>query len=344
MDSNTIKNLKSICGIYGTSGDEASVREYIISEISDYADSYKTDNLGNLIVHKSGRKKLSKKVMLAAHMDEVGFIINSINSDGTLEFAAVGGINPDVVIGRQLYFPQKNIYGIVGTKPIHRLTKKERQKKAEFSSLYIDIGAENAKEAEKLISLGDMAYFDDSFKTIGGNKIISKAIDDRAGCLMLIDLIKSELPYDIDFVFTVQEEIGLRGASAAAFSVNPDIAIVFETTTAADLEAAEDGERVCVLGDGAVILYRDRRTMYDRDLYKLAVDTAEKNNIKWQTKTKIAGGNDSGAIQIAADGAKVLALSVPCRYLHSPSTVMQLDDYDSVFELGKCLLGEIENL
>ena len=203
--------------------------------------------------------------------------------------------------------------------------------------MYIDIGAENEKEAKKLIPLGTYAYFADEITKLGGNKICSKAIDDRAGCQILIDMIKSDMKYDTEFLFSVQEEIGLRGAGAGAYTINPDIAIVIETTTAADIDSSEGAERVCVLGEGPVILYRDRRTMYDRELYNLAVSVAEKNGIKWQTKTKVAGGNDSGSIQISRGGVKTLAVSVPCRYLHSPSTVMDMGDYELCEKLAEKL-------
>lgn len=338
------EKLKEICSIYGTSGDEKNVREYIISEIKDYADYYIEDPLGNLIVHKKGRKPADKKIMLASHMDEVGLMITGYKSDGTLAFDSVGGINADVVIGRQVYIPSADCIGVTGTKPIHRLTRNQREEPPKFSSMYIDIGVSGEEEAKKIVSLGDYAYFTGDMTKLGGNKICSKAIDDRAGCLILVDMIKSELEYDMDFLFSVQEEIGLRGAGVGAYTVDPDIAIVVETTTAADIDSSQGADRVCVLGDGAVILYRDRRTMYDRELYNLAVSVADENNIKWQTKTKIAGGNDSGAIQSSRCGVRIIAVSVPCRYLHSPSTVMDADDYDSCERLVKKLAEAVIEL
>jgi endoglucanase len=334
MNFNDLKNISSL---FGTSGDESRVRDHIISQIKDYAD-YSVDNLGNLICHKKG-KTPQKKIMLAAHMDEVGFIVTNVNSDGSLDFDMVGGINPDVVLGRTLYFPDHDLYGVVGTKPVHRLSAEERKKPVKFSDMYIDAGFDSDTDCPVLP--GDTAYFAQTFQKFGGEKVCGKAIDDRAGCLMMIDLIKSDLDTDLWFLFSVQEEIGLRGAGAGSFAVQPDIALVLETTTAADIEGSEGGDRVCVLGEGAVILYKDRRTMYSRELYKKAVETAEKYGIKWQTKTRVAGGNDSGAIQTAGKGAEVLALSVPCRYLHSPSTVMQTSDYDAVYDLTLKLIGEL---
>ena len=171
---------------------------------------------------------------------------------------------------------------------------------------------------------GDIVYFSSEYTEFGNGMIKSKAVDDRFGCALLIELIKSDLEYDAYFTFTVQEEIGLRGARAAAFSVNPDVAIAVEATTAADIEGVSGNKRVCSLGKGAVVSYMDRGTMYDKELYNYAFEIAEKKNISCQTKTLIAGGNNSGAIHIAGNGVRTIAVSAPCRYLHSPSCVVKL--------------------
>lgn len=338
-----IEETKKICSLCGVSGNEDEVREYIINEIKNHCE-YSIDPLGNIIAFKKGKNKPKNRLMFAAHTDEVGFIVTNINSDGTLNIAPVGGITPSVVVCGKVYFPKQKIYGLAGRKPIHRLSKSEREKPVEFDDIYIDIGAKNAEEAEKIVKRGDIVSYVPDFEVLGGNKIVSKAIDDRAGCLALIDMIKNYDEYDYYGVFTVQEEIGLRGAEAAAYTVNPDIAVVLETTTAADFTDGDESEKVCKLGDGVVILYKDRRTMYDRELYSLANDVAEKNNIKHQTKTKVAGGNDAGAIQISHGGTRVLTVSVPCRNLHSPSVVADTRDYDAMNELAKKLAGAFANL
>lgn len=332
--------LNELCSINGVSGDENNVREYIIDKIKDYC-TYRIDNLGNLICFKKGKITPQKKIMISAHMDEVGFIITSIRSDGTLTFDCVGGIDASVVIGRQVKVGKQNICGVIGSTAIHNLSKEDREKAPSVSSLYIDIGAADKNEAEQYVSIGDCAYFYSEFIQFGQNYIKSKAIDDRAGCAMMINLIREELEYDAWFVFNVQEEIGLRGAAVSAYSVQPDIAFVLEATTAADIDGISDAKKVCSLCNGPVISFMDRSTIYDKHLYKLAFDTASELDIKCQTKTMIAGGNDSGAIHISRNGVKTLAVSVPCRYLHSPSCVINYSDLEASYSLVKKLIEKV---
>jgi len=334
--------LRELCLINGVSGDENAVREVIINKMKDVCDDYKIDNLGSLICFKKGRKS-GKKLMICAHMDEVGFIVKYINSDGTLSFGEVGGIDPAVVIGRQVKVG-KNINGIVGSTAVHNLSKEQREKSPRMDCLYIDIGAENKADAEKYVSLGDCAYFESEFVELGERRIKSKAIDDRAGCALMIKLMHEELEYDTYFVFNVQEEIGLRGSTASAFTVNPDFAIVLEATTASDIEGVSGAKKVCQLGKGAVVGFMDRSTMYDKGLYKLAFDISEENNIPCQTKTMVAGGNDSGAIHISRGGVRTIAVSVPCRYLHSPSSVIEMNDLESCYKLVRIMAERIHEL
>ncbi len=331
------ENLKELCLLCGTSGNEEKVREYIISQIKDFCE-YSVDPLGNIIAFKKGKNPAKNKVMLDAHMDEVGLIVTSVQSDGTLTIDAVGGIDPSVVIGRQVLVGEKELAGVVGSKAVHKLSAAERDKKPEMSSLYVDFGAADKEDAMKYVRPGDIVYFKSEYLEFGDNMIKAKAIDDRFGCALLIELIKSEIPYDAYFTFTVQEEVGLRGAKTAAFAVNPDFAIVCETTTASDIEGVPENQTVCKLGEGAVVSFMDRSTVYDKELFKTAFELAEKNNIKCQTKTKIAGGNNSGAIHIAGNGVRTVAVSAPCRYLHSPSCVVNKNDLESCLEIVKALL------
>lgn len=333
--------LEKICTLPGTSGNEDAVREYIISEIKDYCE-YKVDNLGNIIAFKKGNKAPDKKIMLCAHMDEVGFIITYIRSDGTLKFSSVGGIDAMTAVGRAVTI--NGINGVIGSRPIHVLSSEEREKAPEFSSLYIDIGAENKEEAEKYISLGDRAVFKTDFYKFGEGMIKGKAIDDRFGCEIMIDMIKSDVEYDCYFVFTVMEEIGARGARVAAFALDPDIAIVLEATTAGDVPGAAGEKRVCELGKGAVVSFMDRSTIYDRELYRLAMDTAAAEDIPVQTKTMVAGGNDSGVIHVSVDGVRTLAISAPCRYLHSPACVVKESDLTDCRRLAEVMLNKVAEL
>lgn len=336
-----IEGLEEICTLNGSSGDERRVREYIKSRIT--ADEVITDNVGNLLVFKKGRKTPKNKIMLAAHMDEVGFMITDISDDGFLSFGAVGGINSAVTLGRALRL-ESGALGVVGTKAIHQQSKEERKTMPSFEELYLDIGAGSKEEAEKLATRGSYAYFDTDFFEFGDGFVKGKAIDDRAGCLIMMDMINGEPEYDAWYAFTVQEEVGTRGAKAAAFTIAPDIAIVLETTTACDIAGVSGAKKVCELGKGAVVSYMDRGTVYDRELFELAFKTAKKNGISVQTKTLVAGGNDSGAIHVSRGGVRTCAISVPCRYLHSPSCVIKESDFYAVKSLADKMLSAVAEL
>ncbi len=327
--------LKELCLIDGISGDEGAVRDYIISKVKDYC-QYSVDDLGNLICFRKGRKSPKKKLMICAHMDEVGFMVTYIRSDGTLRFDCVGGIDPSVIIGRQVRVGKDRISGVIGSTAVHNLSREQREKAPSVDSLYIDIGAASKEEAEKHVSLGDCVYYDSEFTNLGEHCVKSKAIDDRAGCAIMIKLMQEKPDYDTYFVFNVQEEIGLRGSAVSSFSVAPDFAIVLEATTAADIDGVTGEKRVCELGRGPVVSFMDRRTIYDKELYRLAFDLAT-----CQTKTMIAGGNDAGAIHISGKGVRTISVSVPCRYLHSPSSVIDMSDLISSFKLVKNLSKRI---
>lgn len=330
--------LKNLCLINSTSGDEEAVRDFIIHEIKDFCE-YKVDSLGSIIAFKKGSKTPNKKVMLCAHMDEVGFMITDITDDGYLKFSAVGGIDSKVIAGRVVKV--NDTLGVVGLKPIHLMSADETEKAPSTSELFIDIGAENKEDAQKYAHLGDYAYFESDYYEFGDGYIKSKALDDRIGCMLLIELIKSELEYDTYFCFNVQEEVGLRGAMCTSFAVQPDISVVLETTTAADLCGVTGGDRVCVLGNGPVVSFMDGRTIYDKELYNLAMATAKDNDIKIQTKTAIAGGNDAGAIQTSGKGSRVMAVSLACRYIHSGSSVVKQSDIDETRKLLKAVLPKL---
>lgn len=333
--------LKMLCELDGASGDEGRVREYIKANIT--ADEIITDNLGNLLVFKKGKKAPKNKLMIAAHMDEVGFMVTDITAEGFLRFGAVGGVDPRVVLGRGVRFSDGTL-GVIGTKATHQQSAEERKKAPDFEDMYIDIGAISKEAAEQLVERGSYACFDSDFFAFGDGFVKGKAIDDRAGCLIMMDMINSELEYDTWFVFTVQEEVGTRGAKAAAFSIAPDIALVLETTTACDFAGVGGDKRVCQLGKGCVVSYMDRATVYDRELYRLAFDTAKSNDIAVQTKSLVAGGNDSGAIHTSVGGVRTCTLSVPCRYLHSPSCVIKESDYEAVKHLAAEMLNVVADL
>lgn len=318
--------LKDLCLLNGTSGREDAVRNYIIEKIKDKCE-YSVDALGSVIAFKKGRKAPDKKVLVAAHTDEVGFIITDITDDGYLRFAPVGGIDAAVVLGRRVDI--NGIKGVVGAKAVHLLSDDEKKNEPAFDKLAIDIGAADKAEAEKAVSLGDCAYFASDYCEFGDGFIKSKALDDRIGCMLMIELINSDLEYDTYFCFNVQEEVGLRGSGCSAYAVKPDVAVILESTTAAaDIDGVTGGDKCCVLGKGPVVSFMDGRTIYDKQIFDLAFEVAKENNIKIQTKTKIAGGNDAGAIQKSGAGCRVAAVSLPCRYIHSGSSVVKIGDIE----------------
>ncbi len=339
-----LETLKELCMIDGTSGREEDVRNYIIGRIEGKCE-YKVDPMGNILAFKKGKKTAKNKVMFSAHMDEVGFIVTYITSEGFLKFDTVGGIDSKVIVGRKVVFSQnKNkIFGVIGLKPVHLTAASEQGKVPPYDSLYIDIGAPSKEEAEEYVCVGDSAYFVSSAIEFGENKILSKAIDDRFGCAVMIKMIESELPYDANFAFVVQEEIGLRGASAAAFTIDPDYAIVLEATTAADVAGVSGADCVCIPGEGAVVSFMDRSTIYDREMFKRAFELAREKNIPCQTKTLIAGGNDAGAIHKTRGGIKTITVSLPCRYIHSACCVADIDDMKSCADMAHALYEEYAN-
>jgi putative aminopeptidase FrvX len=332
--------LTRLCNAPGVSGDESSVAAIITSEIKGHAE-YKIDNLGNIIVFKKGLSRPQTRLMLCAHMDEVGLIVTFITETGLLKFDTVGGIDPRVIIGRRIKLSKSSIAGVIATKAVHLQNAEERKVSPDVDKLYIDIGAISREDALKYVTLGDTAIFDSDFTEFGDGLIKARALDDRVGCTMLIELIKSELPFDCHFAFTVQEEVGLRGAKTATYAIKPDAALVLETTTAADIPFIDDHKKVCYLGRGPVLSFMDGRTIYDRGLFDLALTLAEENGIRCQVKQAVAGGNDSGAIHISNEGVRTLAVSLPCRYLHSPCCVIKYEDLLDTLKLVRELLPAI---
>ena len=332
--------LKDLCMLNGTSGDEKNVRDFIISHLPEDCD-YAVDSLGNLIVNKKGETEPKNKVALFAHMDEVGFIVTYITEDGFVNVASVGGIDNSALFGKKLTI--NGCVGVAGAKAIHQCSSDEAKKIPEITDVSVDFGFESREEAEKYISLGDFGYFKSDFIEFGNDMIKSKALDDRLGCAVMLELLQEKSKINYTCVFTVQEEIGTRGATVSAYTVNPDYAIVIETTTASDIPDTPENKKVCKVGKGAVVSFMDRGTIYNKDLYKKAREIADKNDIANQTKTVVAGGNDASAIHKSAGGIKTIAVSLPCRYIHSSASVGSKVDMESVKSLANALLEEFAN-
>ncbi len=325
-----IKYLKELCEICGASGSETAVADYIQSVISPYCEC-KIDSMGNLIAFKKGAQRPVKKVMLDAHMDEVGFIVTSVNDDGSMYFTALGGINVEALVSKRVQI--NGHVGVIQVKPVHLLKGDDTDKMPDKDSLTIDIGAKDREDALKMVSIGDTGTYVSDFIEFGDGFIKAKALDDRFGCAVLMNIIEQDLSYDMWFSFSTQEELGLRGAKTAAYTIDPDYAIAVEATTAADLVGVPENKRCCYVGKGAVLSFMDNSTLYDSELYRSALKIADEKGIKVQSKQAVAGGNNAGAIHQSRSGVKALTVSAPCRYLHSPSCVISKDDVDCVYKL-----------
>lgn len=335
-----LKLLKKLCLLNGTSGDENSVRNAIINMLPEDC-SYTVDPLGNLIVEKKGEAEPENRVALFAHMDEVGFIVTYINEEGYVYVDSVGGIDESALFSKKITI--NGCVGVAGGKAIHQCGGDESKKIPKITDVALDFGFESKEEAEKYISLGDFGYFRSDFVEFGKGFIKSKALDDRVGCALILELLQKKSKINYTAVFTVQEEVGTRGATVSAYTVKPDYAIVVEGTTASDIPDTPDRKKVCKTGEGAVVTFMDRGTIYNKDLYKKAFEIAKNNDIPCQTKTVVAGGNDASAIHKAAGGIKTIAVSLPCRYIHSGSSVCNSKDIEAVEKLTTALLEDLAN-
>ena len=319
-----LDRLKKYVNIPSVSGDEDAIRCAIIEDIKDYCE-YKIDRSGNIIAFKKGQKTAKIKLQIDAHMDEVGLIITYITDDGYLKFSTVGGIDPRVIFGRRVKLG--DVTGVIGGKAVHMLDAQARKNVIKTDNLYIDIGAKTKAAAETKVSLGDTAVFDYTYRE-QGDTVFARAIDDKAGCAILVEMIRNPQPYDMYFTFTVGEEVGCRGAVTASYTADAQSAIVVESTTAADIHSVADENRVCKLSKGAVASFMDNGTVYDKQYYSKAIEVCD--NI--QPKMAVAGGNNASAIHKSRDGVRTLALSVPCRYIHSQCCVANKNDILSVYE------------
>lgn len=333
--------LKLLTEASGVSGNEKEVRDLIISQIKDYVDDIRIDKLGNLIVYKKGKRN-ENTLMVTAHMDEVGLMVTDIDSSGLLKFIPVGGIDKRILVSKPVTVGENKLMGVIGAKPIHLQKKKEWFNALEIEDLYIDIGAKSKEDAENNVQIGDYVAFHSSYTEFGNKLIKAKALDNRVGCSILIQLLKEIENINFYGVFTVMEEVGLVGAGPAAYSVNPDISIILEGTLCYDLPELESHLIPSYLGGGPAISLIDRTTIYKASIRNKIVNIAEENEIPYQFRKTSMGGNDSGKIHISRDGSITATISVPCRYIHSPASVMSLDDYNNTYSLLREILYTYE--
>jgi putative aminopeptidase FrvX len=332
--------LKELCNLPGISGYENEVRSFIRNEISAFADEVKVDCLGNLMVKKQGHN-CSKHIMYLAHMDEVGLMVEKIESNGVIKFASVGGILPSILPATQVKIVgKKTLNGVVGIMPIH-LQKNGIMDPIKMDSLYIDVGASSDKDLQGSIECGDPIVFATQYEEYG-QLLKAKAFDDRVGCSIMIDMLKQDITpaYDTWFVFATQEEVGLRGSATATYQIKPDFAVVLEGTTACDNPLVERNRYTTQLGKGPAISIAHNGFVFSKKIFDFFKSVAEKHHIPYQIKEKVAGGNDATTIGKGEKGSYVGSLSVPVRYIHSPVSIMHPDDYQSTLQLALALYQE----
>lgn len=324
--------LEQLSNLSGVSGDEGKVRRAIAGLLRKHPLEISADSIGNLLVRKEGRRRAAG-VMLAAHMDEVGLMVVSVEKSGHLKFKAVGGIDSRVLVAKSVLVGPQGIPGVIGTRAVHLQKPGERKKPYEIEHLYIDIGAKNREEAEKHVRIGTYVSFDSTFMNIGDGCHVGKAFDDRAGCSVLLELLLDPGCPGFDAAFTVQEEIGLRGAQVAAYTLMPQKALALEGTAAADTPGTENENSSTMLGKGPAISIMDRSLMVDREILQGLIGAAESAGLNYQFRRFTGGATDAGAIALSGEGARAGVVSVPCRYIHSPRSVIKESDLKDTVSL-----------
>jgi len=340
-----VEALEKLSNANGVTGREGEVRELMKQYLKPYVDEIREDRLGNLIAFKKGNKD-APTVMLAAHMDEVGLMIKNIKKKGFLQFAKVGGIDDRVLLAQKVivHTDKGPLIGVVGSKPPHIQTEEEQKKVIDADRLFIDVGAKDKEEAEKMgVQVGDVVSFDTKFVQIGENVVLGKALDDRVGCAMMVETLKrlQKVDCNVYAVGTIQEEVGLRGATIAAFQVEPDVCIVLETTVAGDMPGVEEGKAPAKMGEGPVVTVADAGLIAHPKILRLLIDSAKENKIPYQLETGIRGSTDAARISLSREGVPSGVISVATRYIHSPAAILNLDDAEKTVKLAVAAIRKV---
>ena len=340
-----VEALEKLSNANGVTGREGEVRELMKQYLKPYVDETREDRLGNLIAFKKGNKD-APTVMLAAHMDEVGLMIKNIKKKGFLQFAKVGGIDDRVLLAQKVivHTDKGPLTGVVGSKPPHIQTEEEQKKVIDADRLFIDVGAKDKEEAEKMgVQVGDVVSFDTKFVQIGENVVLGKALDDRVGCAMMVETLKrlQKVDCNVYAVGTIQEEVGLRGTTIAAFQVAPDVCIVLETTVAGDMPGVEEGKAPAKMGEGPVVTVADAGLIAHPKILRLLIDSAKENKIPYQLETGIRGSTDAARISLSREGVPSGVISVATRYIHSPAAILNLDDAEKTVKLAVAAIEKV---
>jgi len=336
-----IEFLDKLVKSVGVSGYEDDIAELIKSEMEKYADSVEVDTLGNVIGLKKGNDK--GKIMLAAHMDEIGFVVSHIDKNGFIFVSPVGGINVKTLISKRVIIHGKSkYYGIMGSIPPH---KKEEEKELSIENIFVDIGVKSKKEVlEKGIDIGTIITYDGDLKKLSGNRYTSKTMDDRIGVFILIETLKKvKSPYDIYFVATTQEEVGARGAKVSGYKISPDIGIAVDVTLAMDVPDVKEYKVITELGKGPAVTIMDRSVIGNRKLNSYIEKIAEEEEIPLQKNILTRGGTDAGSIHLTKEGVVSTTLSIPTRFVHSTVECVDMEDVENAVKLLVKVLERLDS-
>jgi len=339
------ENLEKLSNACGVTGRENQVRDLMIQFMKPYVDEITVDRLENVIAVKHGKPKLPK-IMLAAHMDEVGLMVKTINKDGFLQFTKIGGIDDRILLAQKVNVHTKKgaFPGIIGSKPPHIQKEEERKKIVHFDDLFIDIGADGKDEAiNKGVSIGDPVSFDVKYESLGNDVVMGKAFDNRAGCAAMVEALKllEKTEWSVCAVGTVQEEVGLRGAGTAAFGVDPDVAIALDVTVAGDVPGVREFDTSVKMGKGPALTVSDSGLITHPKVLRWLLDTAEEEIIPIQLESGLLGSTDAARISITRQGIPCGAVSIPTRYIHSPTGVLNLRDIEKSAKLTAAAIKTI---
>jgi endoglucanase len=331
-----LRLLKNLTEAVGVSGAESEIRKIVRDHVESLSDEIRTDAMGNLLAIRKGPGRRRMRVMLAAHMDEVGFMVVSAGSEGGLNFDTVGGLDARQLLGKPVWIGKERLPGVIGGKPVHLASRDELKQIMKVESMQIDIGASKKDAAEGKVKIGTPATFATSFHRFRGT-VRGKALDDRLGVTVLAELLEHP-PEGIELqaAFTVQEEVGLRGARIAAHALNPDVAIALDCTPAGDLptwDGEENTQYNAKLGHGPAIYAADSRTLAHPRLLRHLVETAEASEIPYQIRQPGGGGTDAGSIHLTREGIPSISVSVPARYIHTAASIAYISDWRNTVRL-----------
>lgn len=331
--------MKELCLAPGVSGSEEAVAKIISRELKDVADTIETDSMGNLIATKKGDKK-APKVMLAAHMDEVGLMVRYIDDNGFIKFSTIGGVNDQMLMNQTVTVHSsvgEDVIGVIGSKPPHVTKPEERNKVVKYDDMFIDIGAKDKEDAEKMIKIGDSITFNSLFVEYPNNLIMAKALDNRVGCYVIIEVLKRiDTRATVHCVGTVQEEVGLKGARTSAFKLNPDLAFALDVTLSGDHPGIKPEDAPVVIGEGPALILADasgRGILTQESVKEMLIKAGDENEIPYQLEVSNGGTTDAATIHLSREGIPTGVLSVPTRYIHSPVSVCCMDDVENTIEL-----------